>query len=525
MEQNQIVAGLDRVCVVARYLAGKALVAASLLVFGTLAHSQTFTITFDAGDPIGGLPVGTVLSNQYTASTGATFSANAFSGAGGPTGTWATNTGMTIVSSTGSDVGGLGTPVLVSGNLLRSFNGWLSEDGDASMRMTLSPAAQSCSVTFAGISTTASTRLLAFDAGNTQVASAVAAGTGQQTLTVTGTAIASVAILPGDFNDWVGVDNITCTRTVVAPTKLAITAQPSPSVVVLAPFNVTVQAQNAANAPTNVTSSTLVTLAIQSGTGTLGGTATCTIAVASNSCTVTGISSNAVQTGLVLRATSVPALTSADTTPFDVTAIPQAITGFAPASPVVFGASPATLTATGGASGSPIVFATTSSNTICTVGGNQVTFTGVGVCNLTANQAAAGNYSAAPQVTASITITPAGSVITGFNPPPIVLAGSAPVTLTATGAPSGVPIVFATTSPASVCVVTGNVVVFTGPGICILTANQAAGGNFGAAPQVTVTVTVLAQAVTVPSLHVSMLLLLALLVMGAGLVCSYRKAR
>lgn len=495
-----------------------------MMVSASAAVAQTFTITFDAGDPIGGLAVGTVLGTQYTASTGATFTPNAFSGAGGPSGNWATNTDITVVSSTGGDVGGLGTPALVSGNLLRSFNGWLNEDGDASIRMTLSPPAQSCSVTFAGIATSASTRLQAFDATNTLVTSAVAAGTGQQTLTVTGVGnvISSVAILPGDFNDWVGVDNISCTRVVVGPTKLAITAQPTPSVQVLSPFNVTVQTQDAANAPTNVTVATTVTVAIQTGTGALAGTATCNIAIGANSCTVTGISSNTVQTGLVLRATSVPVLTAADTTPFNVTAIPQTITGFAPTSPVVFGAPPATLTATGGGSGSPIVFATTSLATICTVTGNTVTFVGVGTCNLTADQAAAGNYAAAPQVTASIVINPAGAVIVGFNPPATANVGSGPITLSATGAPSGVPIVFATTSPSSVCTVSGNTVTIVGQGICVLTANQAAGGGFAAAPQVTASITILAAVVTVPTLSLGLLIALGALLLGAGVLVRRR---
>ncbi len=85
----------------------------------------------------------------------------------------------------------------------------------------------------------------------------------------------------------------------------------------------------------------------------------------------------------------------------------QTITGFNPASPLVFGAAPATLSATGGASGSPVVFATTSAGTLCTVAGSTVTFNGVGTCNLTANQAAGGNYAAALQVTASIVISAA----------------------------------------------------------------------------------------------------------------------
>ena len=82
---------------------------------------------------------------------------------------------------------------------------------------------------------------------------------------------------------------------------------------------------------------------------------------------------------------------------------------------MVFGAAPVTLSATGGASGQPVVFATTSASTICTVSGTAVTFTGVGVCSLSANQAAGGNYAAAPQASASITINASKSV-TGPSP-------------------------------------------------------------------------------------------------------------
>ena len=84
-------------------------------------------ITFDDLAP------GTILSTQYAA-LGVVFSANAFSGKNGNStdADWATNTDMGIVASTGADVGGLGGPALVSGNILHSFSGWLAEDGDAS---------------------------------------------------------------------------------------------------------------------------------------------------------------------------------------------------------------------------------------------------------------------------------------------------------------------------------------------------------------------------------------------------------
>lgn len=191
--------------------------------------NTTYSITFDAGDAIGGLPAGTILSNQYTATTGATFTANAFSGPGGPTGNWATNTDRTVVDISGGDAGGLGTPLLASGNILRSFIGWTQENGDPSLRVSFAIPVSTFSATFCGIGalpTNASTGLRAFDSANNQIAIAtVSLVTGQERLTVSSaTPIASVVILPGNFDDWVGVDDFSF-RTISAVTPVNVNSQ------------------------------------------------------------------------------------------------------------------------------------------------------------------------------------------------------------------------------------------------------------------------------------------------------------
>jgi|688.fasta_scaffold301311_2 hypothetical protein len=201
--------------------------AATALVFSlattAAAQAAPIVITFDAGDPIGGLAVGQTLSNQYAA-FGVTFAPNAFSGPGGPLGDWATNTDMTVVSSTGGEVGTLGTPLLVSGNLLRSYLVWPDEDGDPSFTATFAGGISSFSATFASIATIESVRLLAYN-GSTLLDTATATATGlQQVLSVSSaTPITSVVVLPGDFLDWVGVDNITFdTRQVPEPATLLL---------------------------------------------------------------------------------------------------------------------------------------------------------------------------------------------------------------------------------------------------------------------------------------------------------------
>lgn len=176
-------------------------VATGLLL--TSAQAGATTIGFE------NLNAGDVLSNQY-AGLGVTFSPNAFSGSGGPYLDWATNTDMTIVDSAGLDVGGLGGPSLVSGNILRSFSGWLSEDGDPSFSIDFSLPVNFVSVDFAGVDVDSGqdVQLFAYD-GATLLGTVAGTTDGQFTLSFNADSITRVAIVPGSFLDWVGVDNIT----------------------------------------------------------------------------------------------------------------------------------------------------------------------------------------------------------------------------------------------------------------------------------------------------------------------------
>lgn len=185
-------------------LALSMMAAAAVLAVG---QARADTINFDD------LAAGTVLSNQYA---GVTFSANAFSGAGSSSSgsDWATNSDMTVVDSAGTDVGGLGLPALVSGNVLRSFDGWLGEDGDPSFLVSFANPITSFSAAFAGVSTGADVTMWAFD-GATLVGTVSGSSTGQFVLALAGASITSVAVRPGSFNDWVAVDNINYTTGVV----------------------------------------------------------------------------------------------------------------------------------------------------------------------------------------------------------------------------------------------------------------------------------------------------------------------
>jgi parallel beta-helix repeat protein len=166
----------------------------------------------------------------------------------------------------------------------------------------------------------------------------------------------------------------------------------------------------------------------------------------------------------------------------------------------------ATLTATGGGSGNPIVFSVdpSSGSGVCAVSGangSTVTYLAAGTCVIDANQAAGNGFSAAAQVVQSVSVADVGAQTISFTAPASGVVGGT-ATLTATGGASGNPVVFSVdlSSAAGVCSVSGlngATVTYTGVGLCVIDANQAAGNGYAAAPQVTQTVTVNASSHTV----------------------------
>ncbi len=189
-----------------------ALVACSLAGLAA-CPAAAVTITFD------NLGLGIQLSNQYAA-LGATFSANAFSGAGSSSSQepWATNTDMSIGSINngvvGRDFDNLGNPPLASGNFVHRLLGWQTEDGDPSFWINFSTPVTSISVLFVGVSgsnNSPDTRLFVYN-GNTLLATVSKDLPGnnvaQYSLSFAAPLITRVAVAPGSFNDWVGVDNV-----------------------------------------------------------------------------------------------------------------------------------------------------------------------------------------------------------------------------------------------------------------------------------------------------------------------------
>jgi hypothetical protein len=177
----------------------------------------------------------------------------------------------------------------------------------------------------------------------------------------------------------------------------------------------------------------------------------------------------------------------------------QAISFPGPSSGTVGGE--ATLSATGGASGNPIVFSVDSLSGagVCSVSGTNgstVNYSSAGTCVVDANQAGNSNYTAAPEVMETITVVGGAQSITFTSNPPASPTFGSTYAVSATGGPSGNPVVFSS-GTRSVCSVSGMTVSFTGLGTCTILADQAGNSNWAAAPEANQSFTVVAASQTI----------------------------
>jgi hypothetical protein len=240
------------------------------------------------------------------------------------------------------------------------------------------------------------------------------------------------------------------------PSKLAITsvhggANPAFGT----PFNVAIQAQDNTGTPATLSAATLVQLSVQTGTGSLGATTSCTIPAAANTCTVVGMTYSKAETGVVLRASvsSGQSLTAGDSAAFDVLPIPVTVS-LGNLSPYTYDGSQQSATC----STSPNV-------------SYSLTYSDIGSGTGRVN---AGSYGVNCAVTdPNYTGSASGTLTILFRLAPNVVVGDTG-TVSATGGASGNPVTFASTTP-SACTVTGSTVtgVAAGSNNCILAADQA----------------------------------------------------
>ncbi len=152
---------------------------------------------------------------------------------------------------------------------------------------------------------------------------------------------------------------------------------------------------------------------------------------------------------------------------------------FGPTSLSVGGTS--TISATAG-SGLAVTFSSTTP-TICSVLGSNVTGLQAGTCTVAANQSGNANYTPAPQVTQSTVVSQNLQTIgpISFTPATLAVGGATTAIATAT---SGLVVTFNSITPTR-CAVSGATVVALETGSCTIAANQAGDDSFAAAAQVT----------------------------------------
>src|SRR5581483_1335145 len=114
---------------------------------------------------------------------------------------------------------------------------------------------------------------------------------------------------------------------------------------------------------------------------------------------------------------------------------------------------------------------TSATSAICTVSGSVATMVGIGTCTINANQAGNANYTAAAQVSQSLSTTQAAQTITIVSMPANFAFRNSPVALLASST-SGLAVSFSSATP-SVCTVSGAAATLIGLGTCTFNANQA----------------------------------------------------
>ncbi len=276
-------------------------------------------------------------------------------------------------------------------------------------------------------------------------------------------------LTPGDSNTF----NITA----AAATQLVFTTSPSNSQVLVAfPTQPVVEARdNFGNL--DLTFSGVVSLTIQTGTGTAGATlgGTTSLNAVNGVAGYSGLNINRAGAGYRLVAAS-GSLAAALSAAFDIAKGNQTIS-FSALPPKTYGDSPFLVTATA-SSGLPISY-TTAPPSICTNSGNLITIIGAGDCSVTASQPGNADYNPATPVSQTVVIFKANQTI-NFGALPNATYLDPPFAVTAT-ATSGLAVTFGVTGN---CSISGNMVTITGAGSCAVTASQLGNANYNAAQAV-----------------------------------------
>ncbi len=239
---------------------------------------------------------------------------------------------------------------------------------------------------------------------------------------------------------------------------------------------------------------------VAGGTGTVsasGGAGTGAVSYSTASATCSVAAATGVVTGISVGACVIDAVKATDANYLAAPQVSQSLTIGQGSQTLVFGAAPAvsvggtgTVTVTGGRGTGTLSFSTVSATCSVVASTGVVTGISTGACVIRADKAGDANFTAAAQVSQSITVGVGAQTITGFAPATAAVVSPTAVTLSATGGASGNAVTFSTLSNPAICTVAGAAVTYTGLGACTLRASQAGNANYAAATNVDVIVTV-----------------------------------
>ena len=233
--------------------------------------------------------------------------------------------------------------------------------------------------------------------------------------------------------------------------------------------------------------------------GTASDTAGTTVTFASSTgtvCTVSGTNVTMLTAGTcTITATATAggnyAATSGSPVNITINGASQTITWTPPGTQtwVVGGAGTFPLGTASDSAGTTVTFAS-STGTVCTVSGTNVTMLTAGTCTITATAPAGGNYAATSGSPVNITINKIAQTITITSSAPTRARSGGPTyTITATSS-SGLTVAFTLDGSSTGCSLAGSVVTFTAAGTCRIDANQAGNVDYNGATQVQQVITV-----------------------------------
>ena len=156
--------------------------------------------------------------------------------------------------------------------------------------------------------------------------------------------------------------------------------------------------------------------------------------------------------------------------------------------PAVIGAS--YTPAAAATSGLTVTIALDGSSSGCTLAVGVVKFTALGTCVLDANQSGNASFTAAAEVQQQVTVTKAPQTITFTSIAPSATTADSPTYTPVASSSSGLAVTITLDGASSGCALNGGIVTFTGPGSCVLDANQAGNSTYAAATQAQQTIAV-----------------------------------